>query len=60
LRDEGSAITIGQVEPGRLVDREEVVAMLFAIADLNENVRKIVELLEGEFDGGEAVPEDDS
>jgi hypothetical protein len=44
----------------RLVDREELVAMLFAIADLNAKVGRILELLEEEFGGGEALPEDDA
>jgi len=48
------------VEAASVIYREEVVAMLFSIADLNENVKRIVQLLEEEFDGGEAVPEDDS
>jgi hypothetical protein len=49
-----------QVEPVRLVERGEVVAMLFAIADLNAKVGRILQLLEEEFDGGEALPEDDA
>ncbi len=60
LRDRLSAATIGHVEPGRLVEREEIVAMLFAIADLNAKVGRILELLEEEFGGGEALPEDDT
>jgi hypothetical protein len=55
-----SAATIGQVEPVRLVEREEVVAMLFAIADLNAKVGRILQLLEEELGGGEALPEDDA
>jgi len=46
------------VEPEPVVYREEVAAILFAIADINENIRGIRELLEEEF-GGE-VPEDDA
>ena len=60
LRDQPFAATIGYVEPARLVEREEVVAMLFAIADLNAKVGRILQLLEEEFDGGEALPEDDA
>ncbi len=60
LRDQVSAATIGHVEPGRLVERDEIVAMLFAIADLNAKVGRILELLEEEFGGGEALPEDDT
>jgi hypothetical protein len=48
------------VEPGGLVEREEVVAMLFAIADLNAKVGRSLELLEEELGGGEALPEDDT
>jgi hypothetical protein len=48
------------VESSRLVEREEVVAMLFAIADLNAKVGRILELLEEELGGGEALPEDDT
>ena len=47
------------MEPVRLVEREEVVAMLFAIADLNEKVGRILQLLEEDLGGGEALPEDD-
>ncbi|HEY8629449.1 MAG TPA: hypothetical protein VIL73_02745 [Gaiellaceae bacterium] len=48
------------MEPGRLAEREEVVAMLFAIADLNAKVGRILQLLEEEFGGCEALPEDDT
>ena len=60
LRDQLSAPTIRHVEPGRLVEREEIVAMLFAIADLNAKVGQILQLLEEELGGGEALPEDDT
>jgi hypothetical protein len=50
----------GHVEAGRLVEREEVVAMLFAIAYLNAKVGRILQLLEEEFGGGEALPKDDT
>ena len=43
-----------------MIYREEVVAMLFTVADLNVKLRRIIELLEEEFDGGEAIPEDDA
>ena len=42
-----------------LISRAEVTAMLFAFADINGNVRRIVQLLEDD-DGEEEVPEDDS
>jgi hypothetical protein len=48
------------VESGRLVEREEIVAMLFTIADLNAKVGQILQLLEEELGGGEALPEDDT
>lgn len=47
-----------QGEP--VVHREEVEAMLFAIADMNVHVARILELLEGEIGGEEEVPEDDA
>ena len=34
--------------------------VLFAIADLNAKVGRILELLEEELGGGEALPEDDT
>jgi hypothetical protein len=34
--------------------------MLFAIADLNANVERILQLLEEEFGGEEGVPEENS
>jgi len=43
-----------------LISRSEVTGMLFAFADINANVRRIVWLLEDEQDGEEEVPEDDS
>jgi hypothetical protein len=43
-----------------LVDRNEVTAMLFAIADIKVNIREIRDLLEEEFGGEEGSPEDDS
>jgi hypothetical protein len=46
------------VEP--VVDREEAVATMFAIADLNANVERIVQILQGESNGEEGLPEEDS
>jgi hypothetical protein len=46
------------VEP--VISREEVTAMLFAIADINANVEHIVDLLEGGEGGEEGLPEEDS
>ena len=51
--------TIAQVDGEELISRAEVTAMLFAFAEINGNVRRIVQLLEGE-DGEEEVPEDDA
>ena len=45
------------VEPEPIVYREEVVAMLFSIADIKLSVKKIVRLMEG--DDGEAPSEDE-
>jgi hypothetical protein len=42
-----------------LISRSEVTGMLFAFADINANVERIVWLLEDE-DGEEEVPEEDS
>jgi hypothetical protein len=43
-----------------LVSREEVTAMLFAIADINASVEHIVELLEGGENGEEGFTEAES
>jgi hypothetical protein len=43
-----------------LVNRDEVVGMLFAIADLNAKVLRIVEILEAEFGGEQGLSEDDA
>jgi len=40
-----------------LIDREELTATLFAIADINGNVSEILKLLQEESDGEE--PEED-
>jgi hypothetical protein len=48
------------VEAAPLIYRREVVAMLFAIADLNANVERILQLLEGELGGEEGLPEEDT
>ena len=49
--------TIVGVEQEPLIHREELTATLFAISDLNKNVRKILRILEEEDNGEE--PEDD-
>ena len=43
-----------------VVDREEAVATMFAVHDINANIRKIKQLLEGEDGGEEGLPEDDA
>jgi hypothetical protein len=43
-----------------LISRSEVTAMLFAFADINANVERIVDLLENGPDGEEEIPEEDS
>ena len=48
------------MQPESLVYREEVTAMLFAIADMNDNIRSIRELLEEEHGGEEELPEADA
>ena len=47
------------VEPEPVIYREEATAMLFAIADINRNVRAIRDVLEN-GDGDEEPPEDDA
>ena len=48
------------MESDRLISRSEVTAMLFAFADINVKVGRIVELLEEDADGEEETPQDDS
>jgi hypothetical protein len=48
------------VEPDGVVHREEVTAMLFAIADINTNVRAIRDLLEEDGGGEEELSQDDA
>jgi hypothetical protein len=43
-----------------VVDRKEAVATMFAVHDINENIRKIKQLLEEEDGGEEGLPEDDA
>lgn len=45
------------MEEEALIYREELTAMLFAIADINRNVRAIRDVLED--DGGEEEPPED-
>ena len=54
------ASTIALVEPGDLISRGEVTGRLFALADINVNVDRIVDLLEEGLDGEEELPEEDS
>jgi hypothetical protein len=48
------------VEREPVVYREEAIATMFAIADMNENIEKIKDLLEERNDGEEGLPEDDA
>jgi hypothetical protein len=43
-----------------VVDREEAEATMFAIADLNANVERIVRILEEESNGDEGLSQEDS
>ena len=52
--------SMGEVEAASFINREEAVATMFLIADLNVNVERIVELLEEESDGDEGLSEEDS
>ena len=48
-----------RVEAEPLIYREEVTAILGVFADLNVDVRRILDLLESEFDGEEGLEEND-
>jgi hypothetical protein len=48
------------VESEALIYRDEVVAMLFGVADLNVKLAKIIRILEQEFGGEEELEEDDT
>ena len=48
------------MEADGLISRDELTAMLFAIADVNANVRAIREVMEEEVGGEEEPPEDDA
>lgn len=48
------------VEPEALIYRDEVVAMLFGVSDLNVKLAKIIRILEQEFGGEEELEEDDT
>ena len=43
-----------------VIYREEVTAILGVFADLNVHVRRILDLLESEFDGEEGLEENDT
>jgi hypothetical protein len=51
---------MGTVDSGELIDREELTAMLFAVADIRADARAIRELLEEELGGEEGLPEADT
>jgi len=48
------------VEAEPLINRQDVVAMLFEIADVNANVERILQLLEDELGGDQGLPEEDN
>jgi hypothetical protein len=48
------------MEPEPLIYREEVTAILGVFADLDVHVRRILDLLESEFDGEEGLEENDT
>jgi hypothetical protein len=50
----------GTVDPGELINRDELTAMLFAVADIKTDVRAIRELLEEDLGGEEGLPEADT
>ena len=47
------------MDADELISRSEVTGMLFAFADINANVERIVSLLEDE-DGEQEAPEEDA
>jgi len=60
LRGRTSRGILASINGEPVIYREEVVAMLFGLADLNVKVRRIIHLVEREFDGEEGPEEDDS
>ncbi len=48
------------MEEEPLLERNEVAAMLFNIADISAYVQRILSLIEDYLDGGEEVHEEDS
>jgi hypothetical protein len=50
---------MAMLESEPLIYREELTSMLFAIADINVNVERILTLLEGENGGEEGLREED-
>ena len=60
LRRQPGFGSIDGVEPTSLVHREEAVATMFLIADLNAKVGRILALLEGDEDGEEGQSENDA
>jgi hypothetical protein len=51
--------SISQVKPEELISRSELTAMLFAIADINASVERIVSLLE-DGNGEQETPEENA
>jgi hypothetical protein len=54
------AATMDEVAAEELISRREVTAMLFAFADINANVERILRLLEDGNDGEQEEPEENS
>ena len=52
--------TMAVVEIEPVIYREEVTAILGVLGDLNVHVRRILDLLESEFDGEEGLEENDT
>jgi hypothetical protein len=48
------------VEPEPIINREEVIAMLFTLADIKFGIFRIISLLANEDDGEEETQENDS
>jgi hypothetical protein len=58
LRGAAAVLHHAGVEPEPLVHREELTSALFAISDLNANIKRIRDLLEEELGGEEGSEEE--
>ncbi|HEU0304770.1 MAG TPA: hypothetical protein VFR32_09330 [Gaiellaceae bacterium] len=59
MRAATAVSTMAAVQPEPLIYREEVLAILGVLADINVNVGKVVRLLEDEYGEEEEDSEDD-